>query len=617
MNYRQHNPCGTPCGNPCGGNNNNDPVVVMMQQPAAPAAASCTCAPFTINVDGAATGTVDIDPTIGGVYNMTLESTCAITVNAGALDDCGDATGGTGELSCGGTIHYTSSDDSVGVTVTDDGNGGLQVDLIVEHPVIVSADADNVIVEGDDGGAYIDCAAIAACISPDIYVNAGSTNIDATTNTYEVILTDNDATTPDVVINMAPWVSTYAANLAAGTWAITSAAGSETIASTGAEADNLLNIGANGGSYLTCADIGGCLLSGDAGQILSLGTDGALLLDCAAVAACITIPAETALVVTTDGSTAGVAQSGVNGHTLDITILGDVVGNLLSVSPNGGVGITCADIAGCFTSNDSSVVITTNADGTTNFAVTGGAQAKSTVTQDLTTGEVTHSDGGAPAVTSTVNVTGAEANNWNTTGANGGTLLDTTVIPTTTLCPDDSTTRLLAEISGQPGMVTPEQIAYSEVINVSIGTSLIQQTVPAEHGLATWDLWTVTYTNNTDCQVRVHMEYWQSVTSPHEAPGIDYAYFANHQLIATGGLINSKIEASVNGHNYGFPDPGAQFYRPWTGGDVQNWNLLNPGQTVTFTNRLRYRNIDGLDTAIPLDIYWGGAKIFVQKNYEF
>ena len=65
---------------------------------------------------------------------------------------------------------------------------------------------------------------------------------------------------------------------------------------------------------------------------------------CPAVVLC-----ETPLVVTTDGNVTGVAQSGTNDHIVDITLLGDVAGNILSTSPNGGLGVTCDDIVDCET----------------------------------------------------------------------------------------------------------------------------------------------------------------------------------------------------------------------------------------------------------------------------
>lgn len=184
-------------------------------------------------------------------------------------------------------------------------------------------------------------------------------------------------------------------------------------------------------------------------------------------------------------------------------------------------------------------------------------------------------------------------------------------------CPPGDT-RILSEIAGASVRVTAEDIAYSDVVRgPSLGTSVILQAALAENSLSTWDLWTMTYTNTTNCHLRVHAEYWQSVTSPMNAAGEDYAYFANHQLLTSGGLHNNKIEASVNGHHYGIPDPGVQFWRPWTGGDANNFNVVAPGGTITFTSRLRFRSIDGLDATRNLEVYYGGTKMFAQRVYEF
>ena len=71
---------------------------------------------------------------------------------------------------------------------------------------------------------------------------------------------------------------------------------------------------------------------------------------------------ETTLVFTSDGNTAGVAQSGTNGHTVDLTVLSGAAGNLISSQPDGGVFTNNTTIAGAVLSADAGNVATLGAD---------------------------------------------------------------------------------------------------------------------------------------------------------------------------------------------------------------------------------------------------------------
>lgn len=133
---------------------------------------------------------------------------------------------------------------------------------------------------------------------------------------------------------------------------------------------NATGVGQSGTADHT-ADI--TLLSGDAGQILVSGTDGGLLLDCVAVNACVTIPAETDLVVTTDGNATGVAQSGTADHTTDITLLSTDADNIITSGIDGGLWLDCVTVASCV-SADAGNVITQGSDGLL-FAPTSGGSS--------------------------------------------------------------------------------------------------------------------------------------------------------------------------------------------------------------------------------------------------
>ena len=104
---------------------------------------------------------------------------------------------------------------------------------------------------------------------------------------------------------------------------------------------------------LQCSDIFGCLgdITGTgllAGKVTGSYLDGwEVNLECADIAACIPAFTETALVVTTDGDTDGVDQSGTSDHTLDITLRSANTGQLLGTGTDGGLLLTCADILGC------------------------------------------------------------------------------------------------------------------------------------------------------------------------------------------------------------------------------------------------------------------------------
>lgn len=135
-------------------------------------------------------------------------------------------------------------------------------------------------------------------------------------------------------------------------------------------------------------------------KYFSCDDDGNLIpvfnINCEDVAAC--VPAEAVLVINTDGTPNGVAQSGQADHIVDITILGDVAGNLLSTSPNGGVGVTCEDILACITPETPLVV-------TTNGTATGVAQS------------------GTNDHVVDITVTSTDATNIASVGPDGGTLV--------------------------------------------------------------------------------------------------------------------------------------------------------------------------------------------------
>ena len=89
---------------------------------------------------------------------------------------------------------------------------------------------------------------------------------------------------------------------------------------------------------------------------------------------CVIIPDETPLVVTTEGNSTGVSQSGTVDHIVNITLLGTGAGQLLTLDPNGGLFLDCDAIAGCVTipdiTSDGDTLGVTVSGGTTDIVVT-------------------------------------------------------------------------------------------------------------------------------------------------------------------------------------------------------------------------------------------------------
>lgn len=159
---------------------------------------------------------------------------CPLTINAGAYDDCGDATGGTATLDCNGLLHITSEDESVTHALTTDADGNVQLDLTVNSA------------------------------SGDINVYAGATAVDtaaAPGSQYVINLNTTDPANPVVKVDMEDFVSTVtlATGPTPGGYVHSSAAGDTpiNIVDTGM-ATNLINFTAAGAS-LTCVDIVGCI----------------------------------------------------------------------------------------------------------------------------------------------------------------------------------------------------------------------------------------------------------------------------------------------------------------------------------------------------------------------
>jgi len=67
-------------------------------------------------------------------------------------------------------------------------------------------------------------------------------------------------------------------------------------------------------------------------------------------------PAESDLVLTTDGDATGVTQSGTADHTVDIIVTSTDPDNIATVGPEGGTLVTCEDILGCVGTDSTTVV---------------------------------------------------------------------------------------------------------------------------------------------------------------------------------------------------------------------------------------------------------------------
>lgn len=289
----------------------------------------------------------------------------------------------------------------------------------------VSADADNSLVLGSDGNFFVQAPAM------DIYVDNGS--FDGTTNT--LTLTDNDAATPDISIDLSGLVSDLVDNWD-GTFTHTSWDG--TVTTIDYSTTSLVLSGTD----LILTDWAGSITT-DLSSLLASNSTYSL------VGTVLTIT-DSNWSTNVDLASLTVPNTGVvlNGTNLEVTDSAwTIVTDLSSLTvPNtaltlAGTVLTITDASGSLTQDLASIIPVHN---------------PSTFSQDATTGIITHTDGTNPAVTA--NLISWDTNNLIVVGSDWGTFLDCAAIGT---CPLISTDADNGIVQGTDGLL------YSTIGNTS------------------------------------------------------------------------------------------------------------------------------------------------------
>ena len=316
-------------------------------------------------------GGTDVDPWIINL-NVDLESTGGLGVGpSGIVIDVDPASTATISTGVDGLrvdetpLQVTTNGNTTGVALSGTNNHVLDITLL-------SADPGQIASLGSDGGIYIDCAAIEACISADIFLS-GSTFDDAT-NILTLTLNDGNS----YPVNLTDLMDVYS----------TTTGGTSTVDMT------ITGAGTAGDPWV----ISGVVIT-DPASAISTNADGVTFLIDPASTAPISQSGtgirvdETPNVVTVNGSNIPVSQSGVAGHTIDITTLSGDANNALSTGSDGGLFINTSafdlgvtqvqdtssvdmSIAGSGTSGDpyiisSTVIADTDADNTLEVTAAG------------------------------------------------------------------------------------------------------------------------------------------------------------------------------------------------------------------------------------------------------
>ena len=180
--------------------------------------------------------------------------------------------------------------------------------------VVTSTDAGQIATIGDDGGTFIDCAAVVACIGTITGTGLLANKITgdpAAGWIANLECADIDGCLPDVVFTTD---------------------GNATGVTQSGPHDHVVNA---------------VLRSTDADQILTTGADGGLFLSCATVASCITIPDAPVLSVVTDGTATGVTVNPLDDHDIDVRVTSADAGQVATIGADGGTLVTCETINGC------------------------------------------------------------------------------------------------------------------------------------------------------------------------------------------------------------------------------------------------------------------------------
>ncbi len=301
------------------------------------------------------------------------------------------------------TLTSLAQDDITGnITYTDE-NG------VATTAEIISSDAGNLISAGADGGTYLDVTAIPNNETITTLTDNGNGTFTYTSENGTITNFDAKGTLVDN---------------GDGTFTFTDAAGtvvtwSETLTSLTQDnlTGNITYTDENG--LATTAEI----ISSDAGNLISAGADGGTYLDVTA------IPNNETITTLTDNGNGTFTYTSENGTITNFDAKGTLV-------DNGNGTFTFTDAGGNITTFDAKGTLTDNGDGTFTFTDAAGtvvtwSETLTSLAQDNLTGNITYTDENGLATTA--EIISSDAGNLISAGADGGTYLDASSLPSETI----------------------------------------------------------------------------------------------------------------------------------------------------------------------------------------
>ena len=294
-----------------------------------------------------------------GLYVQDTNNFAASGDNCITLDHSGDGTIGAPH-----TFEASINIDPKGNNLTECGPDGICTTVVVDGPCLDGAgtvgNPISVVVSADPVN-LIECAAdgLHACIFVDPPCLAGAgTQTDPLTLVIDPKADNLLTCGPNGLCVVDPGCTCEIQDLDTPTVDTTITgtgnAGDPYIVSSvvllSGDAGNIITYGSDGALYVpewTCDELNNCVLTDLSDVTCANPATGDVLTWNGTDWTCEPLPPESILVVTTDGDTVGVAQSGTNDHTVDIIVTDPDSGNLLTVGPNGGSFLDCAAIDGC------------------------------------------------------------------------------------------------------------------------------------------------------------------------------------------------------------------------------------------------------------------------------
>ncbi|MEL4307444.1 beta strand repeat-containing protein [Joostella sp. CR20] len=355
------------------------------------------------------------------------------------------------------------------LTYTNEDAGATPVEVQV-----TSADADNILTTGADGGSKLTASDVQASETNTslslasgslTYVNEDSTNpnpvvnlisadadnsITASTNDEGLFVNvveevTNNATTifenTDVVneintiVDDAETNTTLEQNLTTGTLTYTNEDAGATpveVQVTSADADNILTTGADGGSKLTASDV----QASETNTSLSLAS----------------------------GSLTYVNEDSTNPNPVVNLISADADNSITASTNDEGLFVNVVEEV---TNNATTIFENTDVVNEINTIVD-DAETNTTLEQNLTTGTLTYTNEDAGATPVEVQVTSADADNILTTGADGGSKLtasDVQASETTTLLVQDTDTGIISYLN-ENSITQPASVTSADADNI-------------------------------------------------------------------------------------------------------------------------------------------------------